>query len=93
MGIQICAPTTTHLRFFHFVLVLAVMEEAFQDLEVELPVFEGVDPVSWIARAEKIFEVHHVPEGEKMQLAFLSMKGEATHWFHFLCCHTLDLRN
>ena len=52
--------------------------------KIELPVFEGLDPVSWIARAEKFFEVHRVQEEEKIQLAFISMEGEAVHWFRFI---------
>lgn len=51
--------------------------------KVELPSFEGGDPIGWIARAEKFFEVHQIAAKEKLQLAFVSMDGAAIHWFRF----------
>ncbi|KOM50008.1 hypothetical protein LR48_Vigan08g083500 [Vigna angularis] len=50
---------------------------------VELPGFEGGDPLIWISRAEKFFEVQGVAEDEKVQLAFISMEGYAAYWFRF----------
>lgn len=32
----------------------------------------------------KFFEVQRVRPGERMQLAFISMKGVTANWFHFL---------
>nr|KYP49063.1 hypothetical protein KK1_029182 [Cajanus cajan] len=49
--------------------------------KVEFPIFEDVDPIGWIAQAEKFFEVHEIHPTEKLQLAFVSMKGVAIHWF------------
>lgn len=28
--------------------------------KVELPIFEGIDPIGWIARAEKFFEIQQI---------------------------------
>ncbi|KOM56146.1 hypothetical protein LR48_Vigan10g203800 [Vigna angularis] len=50
---------------------------------VELPGFEGGDPLIWISRVEKFFEVQKVAEDEKLQLAFISMEGYAAYWFCF----------
>ncbi|WVZ03770.1 hypothetical protein V8G54_024576 [Vigna mungo] len=50
---------------------------------VELPVFKGGDPLIWISRAEKFFEVQKVAEEEKLQMAFISMEGYAAYWFRF----------
>ena len=33
---------------------------------IELPMFEGVDPIGWLARAEKFFEVQNVSAREKL---------------------------
>ncbi|BAT96210.1 hypothetical protein LR48_Vigan02g053000 [Vigna angularis] len=49
---------------------------------VELPVFEGIDPLNWINRAKKFFELQGVSEDEKVQLAYISMEGSAGYWFH-----------
>ncbi|XP_052723768.1 uncharacterized protein LOC128193723 [Vigna angularis] len=50
---------------------------------VELPVFEGSEPMNWIYRADKFFELQGVPEEEKLRLAYISMEGIAGHWFRF----------
>lgn len=50
---------------------------------VELPTFEGLDPMGWIARAEKFFEVQKVAEREKLRLAFICMEGSANYWYQF----------
>lgn len=45
----------------------------------ELPTFEGSDPLGWVARVEKFFEVQQVKPSAKLRLAFISM----VHWFQF----------
>ncbi|XP_052728288.1 uncharacterized protein LOC108338275 [Vigna angularis] len=50
---------------------------------VELPAFEGADPLNWITRAEKFFEIQKVAEAEKIELAHISMEGSAGYWFKF----------
>nr|KYP37262.1 hypothetical protein KK1_041542 [Cajanus cajan] len=50
--------------------------------KVELPTFEGCDPLGWIARAENFFEAQ-VKLIEKLHLAFISMEGNVVHWFQF----------
>ncbi|RZB48736.1 hypothetical protein D0Y65_051975 [Glycine soja] len=59
------------------------MEEAqIWAKKVELPAFIGTYPIGWIARTEKFFEVQEIPSFHKLQYAFMSMKGAATHWFY-----------
>jgi len=50
---------------------------------VELPIFEGVDPMGWLARAEKFFEVQNVIGRERLKLAFISMEGSGCPWLSF----------
>ncbi|KOM41166.1 hypothetical protein LR48_Vigan04g136400 [Vigna angularis] len=50
---------------------------------VDLPIFEGSDPLNWIYRADKFFELQGVSEEEKLRLAYISMEGIAGHWFRF----------
>ncbi|WVZ23574.1 hypothetical protein V8G54_002118 [Vigna mungo] len=42
---------------------------------VELPVFEGVDPLNWINRVERFFELQGVTKEEKVQSPMLAWKG------------------
>ena len=50
---------------------------------VELQVFEGVDPMGWLAKAEKFFEVQNLTAEERLKLAFISMEGSTSPWFSF----------
>ncbi|WVZ24369.1 hypothetical protein V8G54_002913 [Vigna mungo] len=52
--------------------------------KVELPSFDGTDPVRWITRAETYFEVQGSIEEVKVRLAKLSMEGATIHWFNLL---------
>ncbi|KOM49767.1 hypothetical protein LR48_Vigan08g059400 [Vigna angularis] len=58
-------------------------EPPYWKKRVELPVFEGSEPMNWIYRADKFFELQGVPEDEKLRLAYISMEGMAGHWFRF----------
>nr|KYP39247.1 Transposon Ty3-G Gag-Pol polyprotein [Cajanus cajan] len=51
--------------------------------KVVLPTFEGNDPLGWLARAERFFEVHQVKPSERLRIAFISMEGKACHWFQY----------
>lgn len=51
-------------------------------MKVELPTFEGSDPLGWVARAERFFKVQQIKPTEKLRLAFISMEGKAV-WFQF----------
>lgn len=50
--------------------------------KVELPTFDGKDPVAWITRAETYFEVQRTSEDVRIQLAKLSMEGGTIYWFN-----------
>ena len=47
--------------------------------KVELPNFDGSDPTSWIARAERFFEVNEVKPELWVDMAFVSIEGVAVH--------------
>lgn len=50
---------------------------------VELPMFEGLDPMDWISKAEKFFDIQNVTEKERIKLAYIFMEGGASYWFRF----------
>ena len=47
--------------------------------KVELPSFDGGDPVGWITRAETYFEIHGSSEDVKIRLAKICMGGATIH--------------
>lgn len=48
---------------------------------VDLPTFEGLEPHSWINRAERFFEIQKLTEEDKVELAYVSMEGSVSYWF------------
>lgn len=49
--------------------------------KVRMPTFEGDDPLGWITRAEKFFDIQHIKEKLKLRLAFINMEGNTIYWF------------
>ncbi|KOM49382.1 hypothetical protein LR48_Vigan08g020900 [Vigna angularis] len=51
---------------------------------VELPSFDGAEPLSWLNRVERFFNIQKVSnDEEKVEIAYVSMEGSAAYWFTF----------
>lgn len=50
----------------------------------DMPVFDGIDPVGWVARAEQFFELHRIPPTDQVAQAFVGMQGHPLHWLRFI---------
>ncbi|XP_073035244.1 uncharacterized protein [Primulina eburnea] len=62
-----------------------VAEEVRNALKkIELPGFEGDDPLGWLGRMEQYFEVHETPGECKLKLAYIFMHGTTVHWFRWM---------
>ncbi|BAT75712.1 hypothetical protein VIGAN_01362400 [Vigna angularis var. angularis] len=48
---------------------------------VELPRFEGLDPLGWISQVEKFFDTQNITEKERLRLAYNCMEGGTIYWF------------
>lgn len=48
--------------------------------ELQLPVFEGEDPLGWIYRVERYFAVNEISEAERLQAAGVSLEGKTLNW-------------
>ncbi|KAA0062881.1 transposon Tf2-1 polyprotein isoform X1 [Cucumis melo var. makuwa] len=61
------------------------IEEAAADRnkfkKVEMPVFAGEDPDSWLFRAERYFQIHKHSDSEKMLVSTISFDGPALNWY------------
>nr|DAD46828.1 TPA_asm: hypothetical protein HUJ06_016765 [Nelumbo nucifera] len=42
------------------------------------PMYSGDDPSPWIYRAERYFDVHEIPVGQRVQIASIHLDGEAS---------------
>lgn len=49
---------------------------------VELPVFEGDDPYSWFALAERFFRIGGYDDRAKMEIVSVSLAGDVLGWFN-----------
>jgi hypothetical protein len=59
--------------------------------KVELPSFDGKDPVGWISRAKVYFRVQDTPPEIKVSLAQLCMEGSTIHFFNSILDEELPL--
>ena len=51
--------------------------------KIDLPIFDGDDPLGWIFRIERYFKINHVDEEEKLDTVVLSLEGKALNWFQW----------
>ncbi|KAL0533794.1 hypothetical protein IC582_028065 [Cucumis melo] len=49
--------------------------------KIEMPVFTGEDPDSWLFRAERYFQIHKLTESKKMLVSTVSFDGPALNWY------------
>ena len=49
--------------------------------KVEMPVFDGDDPDSWLFCAERYFQIHKLTDSEKLTVATISFEGPALNWY------------
>ena len=70
-------PPTAHVYQEHDDFQLTVKK-------VELPNFNGTDPVGWVYRAEQYFEVHNTRPEHKVRLAFIAIEEVVVHWLRWL---------
>lgn len=52
--------------------------------KVELPNFDGIDPVGSIAKADQYFILHSTLENLKVHLPFVCMESVTLHWVRWL---------
>lgn len=48
---------------------------------LEMPVFNGEHPDSWVYRAETYFEMHYLTEREKVKVSVISFEPDIVDWF------------
>ncbi|XP_019188336.1 PREDICTED: uncharacterized protein LOC109182641 [Ipomoea nil] len=51
---------------------------------LEIPTFDGTDPVGWLVRADQYFVIQCTREDLKVPTAFISMEGPTLHWLRWL---------
>jgi len=53
-------------------------------MKLEVPRFDGADPLGWIFKINPFFEYHATPEHERLTIASFFMDGRALAWFQWM---------
>ena len=53
-------------------------------MKLEVPRFDGADPIGWIFKVNQFFDYHSTPEHERLQIAAFYMEGRALSWFQWM---------
>ena len=53
-------------------------------MKLEVPRFDGADPLGWIFKINQFFEYHATPEHERLTIASFYMDGRALAWFQWM---------
>ena len=50
-------------------------------IKLDIPRFDGFDPLGWIFKINQFFEFHNTPEDQSIRMASFYMEGEALTWY------------
>lgn len=53
-------------------------------MKLEIPRFDGSNPIGWIFKATQFFEYQNLPDQEKITIARFYMEGPALSWFQWM---------
>ncbi|PNX64179.1 retrotransposon protein, partial [Trifolium pratense] len=53
-------------------------------IKLDIPRFDGSDPLGWIFKVTQFFDYHLTPEDQRLRLASFYMEGEALTWFQWM---------
>ncbi|KAI4318180.1 hypothetical protein L6164_025983 [Bauhinia variegata] len=53
-------------------------------MKLELPKFDGSEPLGWIFKITQFFEYHKTPVEQRLKLASFAMEGDALAWYQWM---------
>jgi len=53
-------------------------------LKLDVPRFDGTDPLGWIFKITQFFEYHGTPDHDRLTIAAFYMEGRALAWFQWM---------
>lgn len=53
-------------------------------MKLEVPRFDGTNPLGWIFKINQFFEFHSNPNHERLTIASFYMEGRALAWFQWM---------
>lgn len=61
--------------------------------KVELPAFEVDDPMGWLGKMERYFDVHDTPEECKLKLTYICMHSSTVHWCRWMKARVPNMKS
>jgi hypothetical protein len=58
--------------------------------KIDMRKFDGKDPITWIFQMEQFFDLHQVPNLQKVTIASLYLEPKQFVWYQWLCEHKND---
>jgi hypothetical protein len=55
--------------------------------KIDMRKFDGKDPITWILQMEKFFDLHNVPNTQKVHISSLYLEPNQFVWYRWLCSH------
>ncbi|MCI42167.1 retrotransposon-derived protein PEG10-like, partial [Trifolium medium] len=53
-------------------------------IKLDIPRFDGSDPMGWIFKINQFFDYHLTPDEQRLRIASFYMDGEALPWFQWM---------
>jgi hypothetical protein len=53
-------------------------------MKLEVPRFDGTDPIGWIFKISPFFDFHRTPDEERLTVASFYMDGPALSWYQYM---------
>ena len=53
-------------------------------MKLDVPRFDGTEPLGWIFKINQFFEYHGTPKNERLTIASFYIEGRALTWFQFI---------
>ena len=53
--------------------------------KIDMKKFDGKDPITWIFQMQKFFDIHQVPNLQKVTIASLYLEPQQFVWYQWLC--------
>jgi hypothetical protein len=57
---------------------------AHTSIKLDIPRFDGTEPLNWIFKIKQFFEFHRTPEDQRLSIASFYMEGDALTWFQWM---------
>jgi hypothetical protein len=66
------------------VTTIRVQPPQTTSIKLDIPRFDGSDPLGWIFKINQFFDYHLTPNDQRLRIASLYMEGEALTWFQWM---------